>query len=252
MSYLWDWSVFNQLGPDGTGSYLYQLYGGARWTIATAFIAAVIAVALGVLIGVMRTLPSIVSRAFAASYVEVFRDIPLLVQMFVWFFVVPELLPAEVGDWIKSWEWGPFITVVISLAFYSSARIAELVRATINSLPTGQLGAGLALGLRRRQVYKLVILPQAMRLGMPPLTSEMIGIVKNTSVGMTIGLMELTARAREMQEMSFHTFEAFAAATIGYLIINVMVILLMRGVEKRLDKSSTVQLAIQFKKVVMP
>lgn len=252
MNYPWDWAVFHSLGPDGTATYLHGLVSGAQWTMVTALIATIIALVLGVTVGVMRTLPSALCRAIGATYVEVFRDIPLLVQMFVWFFVVPEVLPAGLGNWIKSLAWGPFMTAAISLGFYASARVAEQARATINSLPPGQLGAGLALGLNRRRTYQLIILPQAIRLGLPPLTSELINIVKNTSVGMTIGLMELTARAREMQEMSFHTFEAFAAATVGYLIINACVIALMRLIDKRLNVPTTAPLVTAFTKEVLP
>jgi glutamate/aspartate transport system permease protein len=238
MNLPWAWSIFEQVGPDGAGTYLNGLVSGIYWTAATALVAAIIALSLGTLIGIMRTLPSRSCRAISATYVEIFRDIPLLVQMFVWFFVVPELLPTSIGSWIKSWEWGPFITAAVSLGFYATARIAEQVRASINSLPPGQLGAGLALGLSPRLAYKLVLLPQAIRVVLPPLTSELINIVKNTSVGMTIGLMELTARSREMQEMSFHTFEAFGAATVGYLLVNFAVVGLMRLIEISLHRES--------------
>lgn len=252
MNYAWDWAVFHDVGPDGSATYLYGLIAGAEWTLATALVATLIALSLGVVVGISRTLPSVACRAFGAMYVEVFRDIPLLVQMFVWFFVVPELLPQAFGNWIKSWTYGPFITAAVSLGFYASARIAEQVRATLNSLPPGQLGAGLALGLSRGRVYRLILMPQALRAGIPPLTSELINVVKNTSVGMTIGVMELTARSREMQEMSFHTFEAFAAATVGYLIINTVVIALMRWVHRHLHATTTPATIKRFTKEVLP
>jgi glutamate/aspartate transport system permease protein len=105
------------------------------------------------------------------------------------------------------------------------------VRAGIQSLPRGQMAAGTALGLTLPQTYRHVILPMSFRIILPPLTSEFLNIIKNSSVALTIGLMELTARARSMQEFSFQVFEAFTAATLIYLGVNLVVVLAMRGVE---------------------
>jgi glutamate/aspartate transport system permease protein len=154
--------------------------------------------------------------------------------MFIWYFVVPELLPDSLGSWIKALQSGALLTASIALGLYTAARVGEQMRAAITALPKGQPLAGIALGLSGSQVLRLVVMPQAARLLVPPLTSEMVNIVKNTSVGMTIGLMELTARAREMQETTFHAFEAFAAATAGYLLMNLCIITAMRAVEARL------------------
>jgi glutamate/aspartate transport system permease protein len=153
--------------------------------------------------------------------------------MFIWYFVVPELLPTPLGNWIKNLAYGPFITASLSLGLYAAARVGEQTRAAITALPKGQLLAGIALGLSRKQSLRLIVMPQASRMMIPPLTSELVNIVKNTSVGMAIGLMELTARAREMQEATFHTFEAFAAATVGYLVINLCIITTIRATEAR-------------------
>ena len=112
-------------------------------------------------------------------------------------------------------------------------RVAEQVRAGIQSLPRGQRMAGTAMGLTQAQTYIHVILPQAFRIILPPLTSEFMNIIKNSSVALTIGLLELTGRARAMQEMTFQVFEAFAAATTLYLITNMLVVLGMRLIERR-------------------
>ena len=136
--------------------------------------------------------------------------------MFLWFFVLPELLPKGLGDAIKQMPppWSAYIPAVLCLGFYTAARVAEQVRAGIQSLPRGQQMAGTALGLTLAQNYRFVLLPQAFRIVLPPLTSEFLNIIKNSSVALTIGLLELTARARAMQEFSFQVFEAFTAATI--------------------------------------
>jgi glutamate/aspartate transport system permease protein len=234
VSYQWNWRVFYEISGDGVTTYAHNLLAGAGWTLATALMAALIALPVGVGIGLLRISTNRVRRGLGAAYVELFRDIPLLVQMFIWYFVVPELLPDSLGSWIKALESGPLLTASIALGLYTAARVGEQTRAAITALPKGQPQAGIALGLSRSQVLRLVVMPQAARLLVPPLTSEMVNILKNTSVGMTIGLMELTARAREMQETTFHTFEAFAAATAGYLLMNLCIITAMRTVETRL------------------
>jgi glutamate/aspartate transport system permease protein len=153
--------------------------------------------------------------------------------MFLWYFVLPELLPPALGDWLKQLPDASFYTAVIALGLYTSARVAEQVRAGILSLASGQRMAALALGLRLPQAYAYVLLPMAYRIILPPLTSEFLNIIKNSAVALTIGLMELTARARAMQEFSFQVFEAFTAATIIYIVINVIVTFAMRYVEHR-------------------
>jgi glutamate/aspartate transport system permease protein len=122
---------------------------------------------------------------------------------------------------------------VVCLGIYTSVRVAEQVRAGIQSLPRGQRMAGIALGLTLPQTYRFVLLPMAFRIILPPLTSEFLNVIKNSSVALTIGLLELTGRARAMQEFTFKVFEAFAAATVIYLITNMVVVLLMRVLERR-------------------
>ena len=194
-----------------------------------------IALALGLVIGTLRTTPRPWVRGLCTAYVEVFRNIPLLVQMFLWFFVLPELLPEAWGDWMKQLPppWGSYVPAVLCLGIYTSVRVAEQVRAGINSLPRGQMMAGTAIGLTLAQSYRQVILPQSLRIILPPLTSEFLNCIKNSSVALTIGVMELTARARAMQEFSFQVFEAFAAATVIYLLANLVVVVGMRWVEAK-------------------
>jgi len=235
VNYNWNWKVLLEAEPGGTGSYLHYLVVGLGWTLATALAAWVIALALGALIGTLRTTSMKWVVRAGNLYVEIFRNVPLIVQMFLWFFVVPELLPTALGDWIKQVPppWGSYIPAVMCLAIFTSVRVAEQVRAGINSLPRGQRMAGTAMGLTEAQAYRYVILPQAFRIILPPLTSEFMNIIKNSSVALTIGLLELTGRARAMQEFSFKVFEAFTAATVIYLLTNLIVVLGMRMLENR-------------------
>ena len=234
MNYTWNWKIFWEAHPEGTGTYMSSLIAGLGWTLATALIAWIIALSLGALIGTMRTTPTKWMVMVGNAYVELFRNIPLLVQMFLWFFVLPELLPTGIGDWLKQLPNAPFVTAVICLGFFTSARVAEQVKAGIGSLPRGQTMAGTALGLTLPQTYRFVVLPQAFRIILPPLTSEFLNIIKNSAVALTIGLVELTSRARSMQEFSFQVFEAFTAATLIYIFVNIIVVNLMRLLEKKI------------------
>jgi glutamate/aspartate transport system permease protein len=235
LGYNWHWKVLFETEPGGTGTYLQYLIVGLGWTLATALAAWVIALAIGAAVGTVRTTPYKWAVRAGNGYVEIFRNIPLIVQMFLWFFVMPELVPKALGDWIKQMPppWGSYIPAVLCLGIFTSVRIAEQVRAGIQSLPRGQFMAGTALGLTLAESYRHVILPQAFRIILPPLTSESMNIIKNSSVALTIGLLELTGRARAMQEFSFRVFEAFAAATVIYLLTNLVVVLAMRALEKK-------------------
>src|SRR6185369_16937326 len=161
---------------------------GLGWTLATALVAWVIALVIGSVVGTLRTTPMKWVVRLGNVYVEIFRNVPLLVQMFLWFFVVPELLPKGLGDAIKQMPppWGSYLPAVLCLGIFTSVRVAEQVRAGIQSLPRGQRLAGTAMGLTQYQTYRHVILPQAFRIIMPPLTSEFMNVIKNSSVALTI------------------------------------------------------------------
>lgn len=233
MNYNWNWGIFWEPSPEGVGTYLDMLLSGLSWTIATAVAAWLIAFVLGSLVGIARTLQNARWTIFIGNaYVELFRNIPLLVQLFLWYFVLPELLPTAWGSWLKQLPNASFWTAAVGLGFYMSARIAEQVRAGINTLPREQRYAGSALGLTTQQTYAYVLLPMAYRIIMPPLTSEFLNTIKNTSVALAIGLLELTARARSMQEYSFQIFEAFTAATVIYLVVNLSVTAAFRFLER--------------------
>lgn len=233
MNYHWNWNIFFEASPDGSGTYLYTLYLGLRWTIATAMCAWGIALILGAVIGVMRTMPSRGAQRAGRMWVEVFRNVPLLMQLFLWYFVLPEMLPDRAGEWLKQLPNAPFFTAVIGIGFYMSARVAEQVRSGIGAISRGQRYAGMALGLNTIQTYRYVLLPMAVRIIMPPLTSDFLSTIKNTSVALTIGLVELTSRAYAIQEQSYQFFEAFTVVTVTYLLLNTGVTAAMRRLERK-------------------
>jgi glutamate/aspartate transport system permease protein len=234
VNYHWNWRIFWEPAPSGAGSYFDMLLSGLALTIETGLFAWIIALAFGSLIGVLRTLPSRTASVVGFAYVEFFRNMPLLVQLFLWFFVLPEILPRSWGLWLKQILNAPFYTAAIGIGLFMSARVAEQLRAGIRSFPRGQGMAATALGLTTVQTYRYVLLPMAFRIIMPPLTSEFLNTIKNTAVAITIGLIELTGEARSMQEFSFQVFEAFTAATLMYLMINIVVVTAMRWLERAL------------------
>jgi len=235
MSYNWNWSVFLQPTPAGDSTYLGWLFTGLKWTIGLSLSAWVIALAVGALVGVLRTVPNRTLSGLATAYVEMFRNVPLLVQLFSWYFVLPELLPASIGDAYK--QANPvlqqFLASMVCLGLFTSARVAEQVRAGIGSLPKGQKNAGLALGFTLPQTYRFVILPMAFRLIVPPLTSEFLNIFKNSAVCSTIGLLELAAQGRQLVDYTAQPYESFIAVTVAYLVINVVVMTLMKKLEDK-------------------
>jgi glutamate/aspartate transport system permease protein len=234
-NYSWDWSVFLQ--PVSTGeptNYLGWLLAGLYNTVILALSASLIAFVIGVVMGVFRTTPNRTLVAIGTVYVAVFRNVPVIVQLFTWYFVVPELVPSSIGTWFKQL---PSLTQmmtasVLCLGLYMGARVCELIRSGIATLPKGQRSAALALGLTLPQTYRNVLLPVAFRVAIPPLTSEMINTFKNSAVASTIGLLELSAQAQQLVEYTGHPYESFAAATAIYVAINLTVIAIMRWLER--------------------
>jgi len=228
MNYNWDWSVLFK------EPYLEWLLSGFMWTFLVAIAAWAIALLVGSLVGICRTVPNRHVRLIATSYVELFRNVPLLVQMFLWYFVFPEVVPDDMGHWLKRDVPNPeYFTAVIALGLYTASRVAEQVRAGIESIPSGLASAAKASGLSMSQVYKYVLLPISIRIIVPPITSEFLTIFKNSSLALTIGLLELTAQSQQISEYTFQSFEAFTAATVLYMSIALVVTVLMHWLEVR-------------------
>ena len=224
----WDWKVF--LNDDGGGrTYLEWMMSAWGWTLSVAVAAWVVAMVMGALMGTLRTLPNSPWLVRLGNvWVELFRNIPLLVQIFLWYFVVPKMFPA-----MKSVP--GFVLVVLALGFFTSARIAEQVRAGIQALPRGQRYAGMALGFTTVQTYRYVILPMAFRIIMPPLTSESMNLLKNSSVAFAVSIAELTMFAMQAQEETSRGVEIYIAVTALYAISAFSVNRLMALVEKKMQ-----------------
>ncbi|MCB1450231.1 MAG: amino acid ABC transporter permease [Nitratireductor sp.] len=227
MNYNWNWSVLFE--PE----YFGWLMSGLGWTVSVALCAWVIALVVGSFVGVGRTLPNKVVSTLCTSYVELFRNVPLLVQMFIWYFAVPEMLPEQAGFWMKREMPQPeFVTAVVALGLYTASRVAEQVRAGIETVPKGLSAAATAQGMSVAQVYRHVLLPISFRLIVPPMTSEFLTVFKNSSLALTIGLLELTAQSQQIAEYTFQSFEAYTAATVIYVLIALTATVAMAVLER--------------------
>ena len=206
----WDWSVFLQ-DTGGGENYIQWLLRAWGWTLAVAATALAVALVVGSVMGILRTTPSRALVFVGDAWTEVFRNIPLLVQIFLWYHVVPGLFPVML-------KMPPYVLVVLAIGFFTSARVAEQVRAGIQSLPKGQRYAGLAMGLTLPQTYRYVLLPMAYRIIIPPMTSESMNIVKNTSVAFAVSIGELMMFTLQASEETSRIKEIYLVVTIAYFI----------------------------------
>ena len=206
----WDWQVFLQ-DTGGGQTYLQWLMSAWGWMLSVALLALVIALVVGSLIGILRTVPNKWLAMFGESWTELFRNVPLLVQLFLWYHVLPAIF-------LSLREVPSFLLVVFGLGFFTSARIAEQVKAGIQTLPKGQRYAGLAMGLTLPQTYRYILMPMAFRIVIPPLTSESMNIIKNSSVAFAVSIAELTFFAQQAAEETSRGIEVYLAVSLLYFI----------------------------------
>ena len=226
MNYQFKWSV---LWSGQSGVWLLQ---GLITTVEISALAWVLAAALGILSGALRTVPWKPARALATAYVEFFRNVPLLVWMFFWYFGVPPLLPRAMQDWIFNHS-AEFWAGMFALGVYHGARMSEIIRAGILSIPRTQFEAAMAMGLTTFQAYRLVIVPIALRLIVPPATNDSLNLLKNSSVALTISVAELTFQTRQIETYTAKAIEALTAGTVIYLVLCVGIAAIMARVERR-------------------
>ena len=228
MNYRWNWGILLQ------DPYWGWLWSGLEWTLLISLGSWIIALAIGVTFGIARSLPNRAVQIAAGLYVEIFRNIPPLVQLFLWYFVFPEVVPDTLGLWIKRELPQPeFVTAVVAIGLFAGARVAEQVRAGIAAVGIHLMPAALATGLRPLQAFRLVLLPLGLRAIVGPLTSEFLITVKMSAISLTIGVLELTAQSRHIENYTFQGLEAFTVATVVYLLLGLTVTGLMRVIDGR-------------------
>ena len=213
--------------------YFEWIVDGVLTTFHLAMLSWILALALGMLIGIFRVTDSRPLRFVGTAYVEFFRNIPLLVQLFIWLYVVPELLPTDFSLWWNRLEYVPYWTAVVGISFYTSSRVAEQIRSAVLAIPPGQFKAALSTGLTPIQMYRHVIVPYAMRIIIPAITSEFLTTFKNTSLALTIGVLEITGTTRKIEAWSFRGIEAYTVASLTYAVTTFSVIIFMTWLERR-------------------
>ncbi len=234
----WDWQIYCKetatgeivqgcLGRGGDVTYLNWILKAWGWTLSVSLLSLVLALVVGSLIGILRTVPSRTLANFGEAWTEFFRNIPLLVQIFVWYHVVPSIFPVLKTAVPSS------VLVVAALGLFTSARVAEQVKAGILTLPRGQRYAGLALGLTLPQTYRYVMLPMAFRIVIPPLTSESMNIVKNSAVAFAVSIPELAQFAQQASEETARFEEIFIPVTLLYFISAFAINRVARFIENR-------------------
>lgn len=235
MNYHWNWGIFFETIPSGEETYLAWIIHGLGWTIAISLCAWVIALALGSIFGTLRTVQNKHLALLGHAWVEFFRNVPILMQLFLWYFVVPELLPHDLSMWVKQdMPAKEFITAVLALGLFTSARVAEQVRAGIQSLSRGQRNAGLAIGFTQAQTYRYVLLPMAFRIIIPPLTSEFMNAFKNSGVAYAVGVWELVFVSRQMvEETGGQVIESLIVPTVLYIVCSYLANIAMGFIERR-------------------
>jgi len=228
MNYDFDWSILWE------EPHRNRIIEGLQTTLQLSLLAWVLALSLGILIGSMRMSNSRFLRIFGSAYVELFRNIPLLLQLFIWFFVFPLLLPR---DWMLSWnrmDNVPFLTALIGLSLFTSARVAEQMRSGISSIPKGLLDAASSTGLSNVQTYRYIVIPYAFRVMIPAISSEFLTIFKNSALTLTIGVAEITNTSRAIEAWSFRGIEAYSVASLTYMATTAPVVIFMSWLEQAL------------------
>lgn len=239
---IFDWQIFCKetttgeqipgcFGTGGDQTYLNWLFSAWGWTLTVALSAMVVAFVFGLLMGTLRTLPdntrgNRILITLGNAWTELFRNIPVLVQLFLWYFVLPAIFPT-----LKAVP--SIFLVILGLGFFTSSRVSEQVRSGVQSLPKGQRYASMAMGFTTAQSYKLVLLPMALRIVMPPLTSEAMNIIKNSSVAFAVSVAELTFFARQTAEETSQPIMMYLAATLAYVISAMTINRIMGYIERK-------------------
>lgn len=227
LAYKFDWSV---LWREPYGEWMLQ---GIWLTLQLGFLAWIIALSLGVFLGTMRAAPWKLLRLVSTIYVEVFRNVPFLVQLFFWFYAGPMIFGKTVQFKINAISGLNYYAAVVGLGLYTASRVAEHVRAGFASIGQGQYQAVLSTGMTQWQMYWHVMIPHALRLVLPPLTTEFLTIFKNSSVAMTIGVAETTFMSYKIDSETFHGLEATTGAMFVYLVLGMAVVKTMSYFEKK-------------------
>jgi polar amino acid transport system permease protein len=193
----------------------------------------VLAMVLGTLLALVRMGSSRLGQSAVAAWVEYHQNVPMLVQIFLWYFGISTLLPAGAQTWLNQ-HGGEFTFATIALGLATSAYMSESLRGGIRAIPSSQIEAARALGLTYLQTFRHVVFPQAFRIALPTLINHTVLLFKNTALAMTIGVAELMYATREIESRTFKTAEIYLLATVVYLAISLLIMAGGSMAERRL------------------
>ncbi|RCL02865.1 MAG: glutamate/aspartate transport system permease protein [Candidatus Tokpelaia sp. JSC161] len=215
----------------GTVTYLQELILAFKTTTLLTISALILAIITGFLVGIIRTLPkNRFLQILAAFWIEFFRNIPLLIIVFLSYFVVPKIFP-KINDLLRQ---DPFLgsyIFIAALGFFTSARIAEQVRSGINTIPKNQIYAAQALGFTTFQIYLYIFIPHTLRTIMPPLTSEAMGIVKNSAIAISVSVNEMMNFLNQSVEETARSYEIYIIITFLYALLAFFVFITMSFIQ---------------------
>lgn len=212
--------------------YLRLFRDGVLTTLKLFVVSGVLAIVVGIALATLRALPPRICKAIVVVIVEYHRNVPVLVQILVWYFGMPQLLPEPVKLWINAGN-TEFIFAVVALALNAGAFISEDIRSGLRAIPHTQQEAAWSIGLTYLQSFRYVILPQGIRVALPALLNQALLLFKNSSLAMAIGVHELLYRTKQIDNLTFRTFDVFLVATILYLIGTLALMALSEHVAKR-------------------
>ena len=209
-----------------------MLLKGVRMTLQIAAGSWLLAMALAVVLLVVRLMPVRVTERAVEAYVSYHRNVPTLVQLMLWYFGISSLLPDELQSWLSEHN-GEALFAIVALGLCQAAYFSEDLRSGLRSIPDGQTEAARALGHSYLSAMRYVILPQAVRNAVPALVNHSVSLFKNSSLAMAIGVAELTHAVKEIESQSFRTFEAYLVATVVYLGFSLLIMAAGAWLSKR-------------------
>jgi len=212
------------------GQFRDWLISGFLFSLQLTGLTLVLALPLAALVALLRLAPSRLAQALGFLFVEGIRSVPLLVHMLFWYFGAPEMLPERARLWLYSGN-VEALSAVVALTLYSAAYMAEDIRSGLRAVPKTQFEAARALGFSFLGSMRRVILPQALRITIPPLISQTLNLWKDTSIATVIGVAELMYQAQRVETASFRGFETFAVVTAAYLLVSLLITALSAGVQ---------------------
>ncbi|NVH52754.1 amino acid ABC transporter permease [Photobacterium damselae subsp. damselae] len=213
MNYRWQWHQIPQylfVHEDGEW-YRGELIDGLLITLKISAVSLIFTLGLGLITALLRLSDSLVGRALARGYIELIRNTPLLVQIYILYFVLGPILDLE-----------RFTTAVLALSLFQGAYTAEIFRAGLNAIPKGQFEAAASLGLSQWQMYRFVILPQVIKRILPPLTNETVSLVKNSSIVSIMAIFDLTTEGRNIVADTAMPFEVWFTVAAIYLCVTLL------------------------------